>query len=157
MKFICDTMLGKLAKYLRIAGINASYSNTYSLPQVIFEAAAEQRIILTRRTELLQSEQPIQSYFIKSDYPLEQLQDVMRHFNLHADSSSFFARCLECNQLLASVEKETVAGSVPPYVFSTASEFARCPQCNKIYWKGTHYGNMLERLQKVLGITKEET
>jgi uncharacterized protein len=157
MKFICDTMLGKLAKYLRIAGIDASYSNTYSFTQVISEAAAELRILLTRRTEHLQSEQPVKSYFIASDYPLEQLQDVFRHFSLQADSSSFFTRCLECNQLLESVEKETVAGSVPPYVFSTASEFVRCPHCNKIYWKGTHYGNMLKRLQKVLGVIKEET
>jgi uncharacterized protein len=155
MKFICDTMLGKLAKYLRIAGIDACYSNIYSLPHVISKAVSEQRIILSRRTEILQSEQPVKSYFIKSDYPLEQLLDVFRHFNLQSDSSSFFTRCLECNQLLEFVEKASIAGSVPAYVFSTVNEFARCPQCAKIYWKGTHYGNMLKRLEKVLGAAKE--
>ena len=157
MKFICDTMLGKLAKYLRIVGVDASYSNSLAISQIMSKASAEQRTILTRRTDHMPLVQTEASYFIQSDYPLEQLQDVIRHFNLQADSSSFFTRCLECNQLLDSVDKNSVAGSVPPYVFNTVDTFARCPHCYKIYWKGTHYGNMLKRLQKVLGVVKEET
>lgn len=157
MKFICDVMLGKLAKYLRIVGIDASYPRSLSLPEIISEAAAEQRTILTRRTDLLPSEQQAASYFIKSNYPYEQLQDVISHFNLQADNSRFFTRCLECNQLLDAVVKASVAGSVPAYVFSTVNDFARCPRCAKIYWKGTHYGNMLKRLQKVLGAVKDGT
>jgi uncharacterized protein len=157
MKFICDTMLGKLAKYLRIAGIDASYSSSLTLSQIIAGASVEQRTILTRRTDLLSAGQQAESYFIKSNYPLEQLQDVIRHFNLQTDSSDFFTRCLECNQLLDAVDKESVAGSVPSYVLSTTDYFARCPHCSKIYWKGTHYGNMLKHLQKVLGSVKGKT
>jgi uncharacterized protein len=157
MIFICDTMLGKLAKYLRITGIDTSYSNSLSWSLIISTAAEEHRTILTRRVDQLFSTQQSTSYFIKSNYPLEQLQDVIRHFSLQADSSRFFTRCLSCNQLLQFTEKASIAGSVPAYVFSTVNEFARCPQCTKIYWKGTHYGNMLKRLQKVLGSDKEVT
>lgn len=143
-------MLGKLAKYLRIVGIDTSYSNSRSWPLIISSAAAEQRTILTRRTSLLLSEQQAACYVIQGNYPYEQLQDVIRHFSLRVDSSQFFTRCLLCNQLLEDVDKSSVAGSVPAYVFSTVNDFARCPQCAKIYWKGTHHYNMMQRLSVLL-------
>lgn len=147
-------MLGKLAKYLRIVGVDTSYSNSCTWSLIISSAAAEQRTILTRRTDLLLSEQRTACYVIQGNYPYEQLQDVILHFSLRADSALFFTRCLLCNQLLVAVDKASVAGSVPAYVFSTVNDFARCPQCAKIYWKGTHYGNMLKRLEKVLEAVK---
>ncbi len=143
-------MLGKLAKYLRIVGVDTSYSNSSSLSRIISSAAVEQRTILTRRTDLLLSEQPAPCYVIQGNYPYEQLQDVIRHFSLQAERSRFFTRCLSCNQLLESVDKASVAGRVPSYVFSTVNDFARCPQCAKIYWKGTHHYNMMQRLSVLL-------
>ena len=139
MKFICDIMLGKLTKYLRMVGMDTSYSSSLSLSQIIAAAATEQRTVLTRRTGQLLPEQQASSYFIQSNYPYEQLQDVISHFNLQPDSSRFFTRCLLCNELLTAMEKAAVAENVPDYVFSTVNEFARCPRCNKIYWKGTHF------------------
>jgi len=150
MKFICDTMLGKLAKYLRIVGVDTSYSSSLSLSQIIAAAAAEQRTVLTRRTNLLLSEQQAACYVIQGNYPYEQLQDVIRHFSLQVDSSRFFTRCLLCNKLLAAVEKASVAENVPDYVFSTVNDFSQCPCCRKIYWKGTHNYNMMRRLSVLL-------
>jgi uncharacterized protein len=150
MKFICDIMLGKLAKYLRILGMDASYSSSLSLSQIIAAAAAEQRTVLTRRTGQLLSEQQPSSYFIQSNYPYEQLQDVIKHFNLQPDSSCFFTRCLLCNELLAAIDKASVAENVPDYVFRTVNDFSQCTSCRKIYWKGTHHHNMLQRLRILL-------
>ena len=150
MKFICDIMLGKLAKYLRMVGMDASYSSSLSLSQIIAAAAAEQRTVLTRRTGLLLSEQQASSYFIQSNYPYEQLQDVISHFNLQPDSSRFFTRCLLCNELLAAIDKAAVAENVPDYLFSTINDFSQCPCCRKIYWKGTHHNNMMQRLSVLL-------
>jgi len=143
-------MLGKLAKYLRIMGMDASYSSSLSLSQIIAAAAAEQRTVLTRRTGQLLSEQQASSYFIQSNYPYEQLQDVISHFSLQADSSRFFTRCLLCNELLAAIEKVLVAENVPDYVFSTVNDFSQCPCCRKIYWKGTHHHNMMQQLSVLL-------
>jgi len=143
-------MLGKLAKYLRIVGMDASYSSSLSRSQIIAAAAAEQRTVLTRRTGQLLSGQQISFYFIQSNYPYEQLQDVISHFSLQVDNARFFTRCLLCNQLLESVDKASVAGSVPAYVFTTVNGFARCPCCTKIYWKGTHHYNMIQRLSVLL-------
>ena len=143
-------MLGKLAKYLRIVGMDASYSSSLSLSQIIAAAAAEQRTVLTRRTGQLLSEQQASSYFIQSNYSYEQLQNVISHFNLQPDSSCFFTRCLLCNELLTAIEKAAVAENVPDYVFSTINDFSQCPCCRKIYWKGTHHHNMMQRLSVLL-------
>ena len=150
MKFICDIMLGKLAKYLRIMGMDTSYSSSSSLSQIIAASAAEQRTVLTRRTGQLLSEQQASSYFIQSNYSYEQLQNVIGHFNLQPDSSCFFTRCLLCNELLTAIEKAAVAENVPDYVFSTINDFSQCPCCRKIYWKGTHHHNMMQRLRVLL-------
>jgi len=150
MKFICDIMLGKLAKYLRIMGMDTSYSSSSSLSQIIAASAAEQRTVLTRRTGQLLSEQQASSYFIQSNYSYEQLQNVISHFNLQPDSSCFFTRCLLCNELLTAIEKAAVAENVPDYVFSTINDFSQCPCCRKIYWKGTHHHNMMQRLSVLL-------
>ena len=143
-------MLGKLAKYLRIVGMDASYSSSLSLSQIIAAAAAEQRTVLTRRTGRLLSEKQASSYFIQSNYSYEQLQNVIGHFNLQPDSSCFFTRCLLCNELLTAIEKAAVAENVPDYVFSTINDFSQCPCCRKIYWKGTHHHNMMQRLSVLL-------
>jgi len=143
-------MLGKLAKYLRIMGMDTSYSSSSSLSQIIAASAAEQRTMLTRRTGQLLSEQQASSYFIQSNYSYEQLQNVISHFNLQPDSSCFFTRCLLCNELLTAIEKAAVAENVPDYVFSTINDFSQCPCCRKIYWKGTHHHNMMQRLSVLL-------
>jgi uncharacterized protein with PIN domain len=50
MKFICNGMLGKLCKLLRICGIDAAYSNQGMA--ILLEARKENRIVLTRNTRL---------------------------------------------------------------------------------------------------------
>ena len=56
-------------------------------------------------------------------------------------------RCLECNSLLVSVDKERIRLQVPAYVFKTQSHFKRCPGCQRIYWGGTHRRNIYQRLK----------
>ena len=50
MRFIADVMGGKLARWLRVLGFDAAYSNTYVDDEIIRIAETENRVILTRRT-----------------------------------------------------------------------------------------------------------
>jgi len=152
MKFICDVMLGKLAKYLRIAGIDAVYSHTINKPQLIKTAKQEERIILTRSRDISKNDTAA-CFVIQSNYPSEQLIEVISHYQLSFDRALFFTRCLLCNQALLSVEKQLITGQVPDYVFTTIDHFSQCPECKKIYWKGTHYNNMLRMVDVLLGNT----
>jgi hypothetical protein len=54
-----------------------------------------------------------------------------------------------CNAALEEIAKSAVAGLVPPYVYRTQAQFRRCPACGRIYWRGTHWARMVERLLEI--------
>jgi uncharacterized protein with PIN domain len=143
-------MLGKLSTYLRMAGIDSAYSRSLSLPSLIKTAIAEERSILTRRRDIKLADCPVSVYCVQSNYPHEQLKDVIKQFAISLDQANFFSRCLLCNKALDRLDKSNALGKVPDYVTSTVSDFSQCPGCNKIYWKGTHYQNMLRQLHNLL-------
>ena len=143
-------MLGKLATYLRMAGIDSAYSKSTSFPSLIKTATAEDRIVLTRRSDISATACTVFIYCVNSNYPHEQLQDVVTKFAIRLDQTHFFSRCLLCNEALERLDKFDVLGKIPAYVTSTVSDFSQCPECNKIYWKGTHYQNMLRQLHNLL-------
>ena len=150
MRFICDIMLGKLSTYLRMAGVDTAYSRALSLPSLIKTAIAEDRCILTRRKDISLTACPVSAYCVNSNYPHEQLKDVITHFAISLDQANFFSRCLLCNESLGPLDKSEAHGKIPDYVVSTVNDFSQCPCCNKIYWKGTHYENMLRQLNSLL-------
>ncbi len=55
MKFIADVMVGKLARWLRVLGLDVSYSNNYEDDEIIDIAESEDRVILTRDTGLAET------------------------------------------------------------------------------------------------------
>ena len=55
MKFIADIMVGKLARYLRMAGYDVIYLNDIEDAEVLRIAKKESRTILTRDVLMLQS------------------------------------------------------------------------------------------------------
>jgi hypothetical protein len=143
-------MLGKLATYLRMAGIDSAYSKSTSFPSLIKTATAEDRIVLTRRSDISATACTVFIYCVNSNYPHEQLQDVVTKFAIRLDQTNFFSRCLLCNKALERSDKNEIIGKVPAYVTTTVSDFSQCPSCKKIYWKGTHYQNMLRQLRNLL-------
>ncbi len=76
-KFVLDVHLGRLAKNLRMLGFDTLYSNNYSDSEIANISTAENRIILTRDTGLLKNKKVTHGYWIRSQYPKEQLKEVM--------------------------------------------------------------------------------
>jgi len=58
-------------------------------------------------------------------------------------------RCGYCNQPLVSADREAVRDRVPPYVLRTESEFRVCEQCRRVYWPGTHWESVEERIGEI--------
>ena len=151
--FICDSMLGRLAKNLRMLGFDALYDRDAGLKALLDAAEQQRRILLTRRTALLKKK-PVQAaphIFIRSNDPAVQLREVIAACDLTATDTAPFSVCLRCNARLAAISKQAALGHVPEYVFATVAEFTACPQCGRIYWKGTHYARMTEELKKTWG------
>jgi len=146
MKFICDSMLGRLAKYLRILGLNAIYFRPSKKgAERVFE---EPYIFFTRRKKSPYSN----SVYIRSDHVQDQLKEVKSIIRPYIDPSLIMTRCLKCNRELEKIEKEKVEPFVPEYVFHTQEEFRICPQCKKVYWSGSHVENMSKWIKELLEI-----
>jgi uncharacterized protein with PIN domain len=73
---------------------------------------------------------------------------VMSRFALAPSEDKLFTRCSLCNAPLAPVEKQSVQDRVPPKAFARHDHFWTCRACDKIYWKGTHYDEMLALLRR---------
>jgi uncharacterized protein with PIN domain len=150
MKFICDDNLAKLAKWLRTLGYDTLFFDPIEDGELVSKALKDNRVVLSRDTQLSRFRMKLgeRLLFIKSDKPLEQLKQVVRHFKLKPDKDLLFSRCLVCNNPLQKVAKENIKDKLYPYVYQTQNNFVRCPKCNRIYWPATHVKRMLETLKK---------
>lgn len=150
MKFICDRMLGKLAKKLRMLGIDTAYLNKIDEDSIITSAIKENRLILTRRANFPVPDKRFSMLFIKDNDPKGQIRQVISSFKIHRDSVKPFSRCICCNTLLKPLKKELAEGRVADYVFNTSEDFSECTACKKIYWHGTHYKKMMGSIDDLL-------
>ena len=142
LKFIVDNNVGKLAKWLRIMGYDTLFFNGSDDSGLIAIALAEDRVILTRDTQIMKrrvvTSGQLKAILIQSDEPERQMRQVIDSLNLDWQFKPFTI-CLECNQPLVERSKQQVSNLVPPYVFQTQSQYMECPACHRIYWKGTHW------------------
>jgi len=151
LTFIVDHMLGKLAKYLRMVGLDAVYFTQTDVSTLIKKASQEKRTILSRNARLKKITGFPDVVFINDNQPDKQLSAVLKYFKIHISPEQLFTRCLTCNQKLIVAHHEDVEGRVTSYIFETHKEFFLCPQCKKVYWEGTHLKKMKEIIREVLG------
>ena len=137
-------MVGRLAKYLRMAGYDVLYTNTASDNQIIKKARETDRIVLTRDSLMLARREfkkgTVKYLFIKDDKLKNQLNQIKSDLKVLLKPN--LVRCIECNRKLIKVKKEDVKNKVPPYVYKTQQNFLYCKKCDKYYWRGTHYDNI---------------
>ena len=149
MKFIADENVGKLCKWLRILGYDVSYYSPIDDAELIRKAVQENRIILTRDSGIPKWNMVKNCLLLESIDTFEQLKQVVKHFKLPVSKELIFTRCIECNVPVVDVSKTDVKDKIPPYVRKTHEEFVQCPSCGKVYWAGSHYDNVLKRLEEI--------
>ncbi len=155
-RFVLDNHLGKLARLLRMLGFDALYRQDFEDAEIIHLSVQEQRIILTRDVELLKARVVGSGYWIRSVSPNEQVRELLDRFDLCSRVRPF-RRCMVCNSSISRVEKAFVRREIPDKVRELHNEFFRCRGCRKIYWKGSHYNDMMEQIQQLSGTTTAET
>jgi len=151
-KFIVDSNVGKLAKWLRMMGYDALFFNNIADDELIDIAMRERRVVLTKDTQLMKrrvvANGQLRIILIEDDDHHKQLRQVMKTLGLDFEFGQF-TRCLECNQTLVHKDKEEIRDLVPPYVFATQDQYMVCPSCLRIYWRGTHWQRMKQELDKL--------
>ncbi len=154
-----DHNVGKLAKWLRMMGYDSLFFNGSDDSGMIATALAEDRVILTRDTQIMRrwlvTTGRLKAILIGSDEPELQLKQVIGTLNLEIHFRPF-SLCLECNQPLIERSKGQVKNRVPPYVFQTQEQYMECPSCHRIYWRGTHWQAMTKRLKRFTEYQGEE-
>jgi hypothetical protein len=156
MRFIVDSMLGRLARWLRILGYDTLYFPHIEDRILLKIAREDNRILLTRDTRLVKIRGLRDFLLLRDNNPFEQLKKVIERFRLRVDSleniekGTVIARCILCNATLNIINKEEVKEIVPEYVYQTSEVFKHCSKCGKIYWKGTHPQKFREKLTEIL-------
>ncbi len=141
VRFLVDGTAGSLARWLRLLGFDAACSGTAADYRLVHRARAEGRVLVTRRRAAAALPWA-EAVLLQSDKLDEQLRQIAAGF---PPQDPPLTRCSTCNTPLEDVERESVRGHVPPYVFRTARSFSRCPRCLHIYWPGTHYREIKAR------------
>lgn len=133
--FFADSMLGRLARWLRTLGYDTAYENVISDEALIGRVLTEQRWLLTRDRYLVQRKILRDRHtLIVSDHLHDQLRQLRSELRMTFDLSDKTAsRCAACNALLIVIPHEEAALKVPAYVAHVHPRFVQCQNCGRIY------------------------
>ena len=148
-KYIADTNLGDIVRYMRILGFDLYYDSLLSTREIIEISKRENRVILTKSRKLLKFKDVTHGIFIRPGTTTEQIRRIIDYLDIK-DNIKPFSRCLRCNTLLKSVQKEKILDRIPPKTKEFCDEYVQCQSCDKIYWKGTHFINMKKVVRQIL-------
>lgn len=148
-------MLGRLAKWLRAAGHDVYYAREGTDTSDSFltrKALEEGRVLLTSDGDFLER-RPIRDGSLKfllipqNALVEEQLALVIDNFGLQR----LQPRCMECGGELQTISPEEVESQVPRAVLRCNEEFFRCEECGRVFWYGSHWKRIGDRLERVFG------
>ena len=74
------------------------------------------------------------------------VQQVVDEFEISRKDIRVFSICIRCNSAIIDVDKQSLFGQVPDYVWETHDRFHTCRQCDRIFWPGSH----TERVNRVV-------
>jgi len=146
-RFVLDGHLGRLARYLRMAGFDSLYRND-SDDAELARVSAEGRILLTRDRGLLKRKEVVNGYFVRENDPRRQLVEVLRRFDLRGRIAPF-ERCMLCNGAIVPAQQEHLAGPLPPGARERRAGLNACAGCGRVYWAGSHYQEMARFIDEV--------
>lgn len=140
-RFLLDVHLGRLARRLRVLGLDTAYRNDADDDELAAEAVAAGRWLLTRDRGLLMRSAVTHGYLVRSSDPAEQVFEVVRRFSLYSAVQPL-TRCAHCNGTLEPVDKADIEHRLEPGTRRDHDVFAQCAGCGRLYWEGSHHGEL---------------
>ncbi|MBI4000194.1 MAG: Mut7-C RNAse domain-containing protein [Nitrospira defluvii] len=149
--FVADTMLGRLARWLRMLGYDTAYDKSIADDLLIERALREERWLLTSDGYLAQRRILRGRHtLITSNHLDGQLGQLRHDLHLSLDPSGQRPfRCATCNVVLRPIAPREAIPLVPLYVAQHYDHFAQCPCCRHVYWPGTHWVAIVGRLAAI--------
>lgn len=143
VKFVVDSMLGKLVRWLRILGYDCVYWKGED-KELIAKAVESSRIVLTRDKMLFNEATKLGAKAVLLDQVRvkDLLKSLSYSLGISLEFNPYRTRCPNCNNLL-----ETLAGG----------RRWRCSVCGKEYWMGSHWRKISSTLREVTEMSKHGT
>lgn len=145
--FLCDEMLGRLCRYLRAAGYDTLLADEGKPDaQLLREAVKESRRLLTLDRNIMEHKAATGVALLLPKGNLDAYAAALNAAFRLDWLSRAFTRCLVDNTLLvnAPLEKRSQA---PAGANRLGQPLSLCPDCGRIYWHGSHYRRMREKLK----------
>lgn len=156
-KFIVDTMLGNVARWLRILGYDTVYRRDLKDWDIIRIAKREDRVVVTSDKSLHRKAliNGLLSIYIDDRDISGKLAHIayVTGIKLFVDFSR--TRCPICNKELIKVSKDNIEKVVPKGVYKMYEDFWMCRRCGKAYWVGGHWVKIEEVLKNARSILEE--
>jgi len=146
--FFCDAGLGGLARWLRAAGYCAFWEAGIADDVLLRKAREAGAAIVTTDSMLMERrvlrDGVIRAMWLPPTHSIsEQLARVFREFELSVGKP----RCMSCGGKLIPGDKEELKERIPPRTYRWLNEFFVCASCGKLFWHGTHWQRIVERLK----------
>ena len=154
LQFIADCHLGKLVKKLRLLGLDVTFKSQINDEELLQISINEKRVLLSRDRRLLMCKQLERGYLVKSQIPSEQVEEIIKRFDL-SNNLAPFTRCANCNGILEPVSKLKVFDLLEPKTKIYYEKFFQCQSCSQVYWQGSHFSKLLEFTNKMAKIQND--
>jgi hypothetical protein len=149
-RIACDAMCGGLARWLRLFGVDTTYTAAIDDAELVRHALAEGRIVVSSDHKLFERRLFTSGRLKGLLLPVGlRLQEQVRFVADRLELKPGFPRCTLCNGELQAVSRADVADVVPARSLIWAREFYRCQRCGHVYWEGTHWRRIGARRSEV--------
>jgi uncharacterized protein with PIN domain len=139
--FVADSMLGSIARKLRIFGFDTLYAKNADDGEILKIGIDQGRVILTADREFFKRivKAGTRGVLVTGKGEVEDLVHILSKNGVKsADVGGIGSRCSMCNGVLTPKNFNDVKGNVPEKVVSSQRDFFQCMDCNKVYWEGSH-------------------
>ena len=149
--FVCDAMLGGLARWLRAAGYDAEFACGVDDRRLVSRALATGAVLLSSDGQIFKrnviKHKTAKALFVPPGLgKIEQLEFVLGELGLPVRPQP---RCMSCGGSLEEVDRQAVRGEAPPKAYAACDQFWRCGRCRKLFWRGSHWRKITARLKAI--------
>ncbi len=146
-KFYADSMLGKLARWLRLMGFSVEYATPDLSDDEIMKYCREKGLFLITRDKELSARYQ-DSIYMESDSYEEQLKAFTSKFR--PSQELYFTRCPLCNGSVRKMKTADFEGDLPEGIRLRQRHIYACEKCGKAYWEGSHFDAILKKINGIM-------
>lgn len=147
VRFICDRSLSRLARWLRLLGIDAALANESAgkagVDSLFDRARREERVLVTTSTTMVKRATSPESFLIKPG-KMAQLEnclaELLNHYSVRLEERKFLTMCGKCGGQITKgtgdfdklIHEDDDGGEVD---YPKDRELFVCGECGQVYWE----------------------